>query len=169
MKFLPAIVVLLWALTGCNSASQSQEAIRQAVIDSVASKVNVGAMDVDVTSISFKGAEADATVSFRPKGSKSGGMEMRYTLEQKSGKWVVKDKAQEGGGAPQWSDAGPRRDGDASRPPIRRSGWGQEVKRVAVLGGGPAGAFAAAQLAGAGLRTVVLDEKLAWENPAAAA
>ena len=97
MKFLPAVIALLWALTGCNKASQSQEAIRQAVIDSVASKVNVGAMDVDVTSISFKGAEADATVSFRPKGSKSGGMEMRYTLEQKSGKWVVKDKAQEGG------------------------------------------------------------------------
>ena len=97
MKFLPAIIALLWALTVCNNASQSQEAIRQAVIDSVASKVNIGAMDVDVTSISFKGAEADATVSFRPKGSKSGGMEMRYTLEQKSGKWVVKDKAQEGG------------------------------------------------------------------------
>lgn len=39
------------------------------------------------------------------------------------------------------------------------------MKRVAVLGGGPAGAFAAAQLASAGLDTVVLDEKLAWEKP----
>jgi geranylgeranyl reductase family protein len=39
------------------------------------------------------------------------------------------------------------------------------VKRVAVLGGGPAGAFAAAQLATAGLDTIVLDEKLAWEKP----
>jgi geranylgeranyl reductase family protein len=39
------------------------------------------------------------------------------------------------------------------------------VKKVAVLGGGPAGAFAAAQLAGAGMRTIVLDEKLAWEKP----
>ena len=39
------------------------------------------------------------------------------------------------------------------------------MKRVAVLGGGPAGAFAAAQLAGAGLKTVVIDEKLAWEKP----
>jgi geranylgeranyl reductase family protein len=39
------------------------------------------------------------------------------------------------------------------------------VKRVAVLGGGPAGAFAAAELSSAGLRTVVLDEKLAWEKP----
>ena len=39
------------------------------------------------------------------------------------------------------------------------------MKKVAVLGGGPAGAFAAAQLASAGLDTIVLDEKLAWEKP----
>ena len=39
------------------------------------------------------------------------------------------------------------------------------MKRVAILGGGPAGAFAAAELSAAGLSTVVLDEKLAWEKP----
>jgi geranylgeranyl reductase family protein len=39
------------------------------------------------------------------------------------------------------------------------------MKQVAVLGGGPAGAMAAERLASAGLRTIVLDEKLAWEKP----
>ena len=39
------------------------------------------------------------------------------------------------------------------------------MKRVAILGGGPAGAFAAEQLSAAGLETVVFDEKLAWEKP----
>jgi geranylgeranyl reductase family protein len=39
------------------------------------------------------------------------------------------------------------------------------MKRIAVLGGGPAGAFAAERLAAAGLRTIVIDEKLAWEKP----
>jgi hypothetical protein len=86
------------AFIGCNRASQSQEAIRAGVIDYVATKVNVGAMDVDVTSIDFKGSEADATVSFRAKGADpASGLQMRYTLEQKAGKWVVKDKAQAGG------------------------------------------------------------------------
>lgn len=39
------------------------------------------------------------------------------------------------------------------------------MKTVAVLGGGPAGAFAAEQLAAEGLRAIVFDEKLAWEKP----
>jgi geranylgeranyl reductase family protein len=39
------------------------------------------------------------------------------------------------------------------------------MKRVAVVGGGPAGASAAERLARAGLDTIVIDEKLAWEKP----
>jgi len=39
------------------------------------------------------------------------------------------------------------------------------MKRVAILGVGPAGAFAAEQLASAGLDVLVFDEKLAWEKP----
>jgi geranylgeranyl reductase family protein len=37
--------------------------------------------------------------------------------------------------------------------------------KVAVLGGGPSGALAAEKLASAGVRTVLFDEKLAWEKP----
>ncbi len=39
------------------------------------------------------------------------------------------------------------------------------MKQVAILGGGPAGAFAAEQLARAGIRVRLFDEKLAWEKP----
>jgi hypothetical protein len=98
VKSFATIVLVSCVLSGCNRASQSQEAIRAGVIDYVAGKVNVGAMEVDVTSIDFKGKEADATVTFRAKGAApASGLQMRYTLEQKSGKWVVKDKAQAGG------------------------------------------------------------------------
>src|SRR5205814_2487396 len=98
VKFLVVVGLLCCALAACNRASENKEAIRQSVIDYVSSKVNVGAMDVDVTSVAFKGDEADATVAFRAKGSPAGsGLQMRYTLEQKSGKWAVKDKAQASG------------------------------------------------------------------------
>lgn len=36
---------------------------------------------------------------------------------------------------------------------------------IAIIGGGPAGAMAAAELARAGRRVLVIDEKLAWEKP----
>ena len=39
------------------------------------------------------------------------------------------------------------------------------MKNVVILGGGPAGAFAAEQLASAGMRVQLFDEKLAWEKP----
>jgi flavin-dependent dehydrogenase len=39
------------------------------------------------------------------------------------------------------------------------------MKRVAILGGGPAGAFAAERLAAAGVEVSLFDEKLAWEKP----
>jgi flavin-dependent dehydrogenase len=39
------------------------------------------------------------------------------------------------------------------------------MKTVAVLGGGPAGSFAAEQLSRAGMKVMLFDEKLAWEKP----
>ncbi len=39
------------------------------------------------------------------------------------------------------------------------------MKRVVVLGGGPAGAVAAQRLASGGIETILIDEKLAWEKP----
>jgi flavin-dependent dehydrogenase len=38
-------------------------------------------------------------------------------------------------------------------------------KRIAIIGGGPAGAFVAAELARAGRDVLLFDEKLAWEKP----
>lgn len=39
------------------------------------------------------------------------------------------------------------------------------MKRIAVIGGGPAGAMAAAGLARGGFKVLLVDEKLAWEKP----
>src|SRR5207302_6977076 len=38
-------------------------------------------------------------------------------------------------------------------------------EKIAVVGGGPAGAFVAAQLARSGREVLLFDEKLAWEKP----
>ncbi len=111
----------------CQRATETPDAVREAVIDAVQSRVNLSQMEVDVQSVNFKGEEAEAMVDFRPKGSAPGsGIVMKYVLEQKNGKWTVKDRSEggnphsEGGvmGAPQE----PMRDGDLppGHPPMGR-------------------------------------------------
>lgn len=57
----------------------------------------MSAMDVQVTSVTFSGNEADASVSISPKGTPGGGMSMNYHLEQNGAKWVVKGRKDAGG------------------------------------------------------------------------
>ena len=94
-----APLVLLVALAGCSRDIRNEQAVRQAVIDYLSSRpgLNVGSMTVNVTSVIFRKDEADATVSFVPKGSgASAGMTIRYVLELKGNRWVVKPRANAG-------------------------------------------------------------------------
>lgn len=88
------------ALAGCNRGGDSKEAIRQGVIDHLSGRagLDLKSMQVDVTSVSFRQGEADAVVSFRPRGQAdpSAGMTMQYTLEKKGNRWVVKAKRESG-------------------------------------------------------------------------
>lgn len=108
MKFplgTPAVVFLLVA---CGGPPQTTEAVRQGVIEYLAKRSDmvVASMDIDIASVSFRKNEADAVVSFRPKGAPSGGMQMSYTLERQGKQWVVKSK-KESGANPHGSGAAP--------------------------------------------------------------
>jgi hypothetical protein len=97
-----ALVAALFALVmgGCNRGLESTEAVRQAILDHLSKRgtVNLNSMQVDVVSVSFRQNEADAVVSFRPKGSEGGpGMTMNYTLEKQGNHWAVKGRADSGG------------------------------------------------------------------------
>lgn len=93
------VPVLLFALIGCSKNIQTKEAVREGLVKylSTRSGLSIAGMDIDVTAVDFKGKEAEATVSFKPKGGSAvAGMQMRYTLEQKGNEWVVKGKADSG-------------------------------------------------------------------------
>jgi hypothetical protein len=98
------ILIAVAALAlGCGGDRnlQSQEAVRQGVIDHLSKRtdLNVNSMSVDVMSVSFREDEADATVAIRLKG---GGpdqtMQMRYTLERQGNQWIVKGRSEAGDG-----------------------------------------------------------------------
>jgi hypothetical protein len=94
--------VLLLCLVGCNKGNiDTKEAVRQGVIDYLAGRqgLNVSSMNVEVTAVTFKENEADATVAFVPKRGGGGQpISIPYTLERKGSRWVVKPRA--GGGSP---------------------------------------------------------------------
>lgn len=76
-------------------------------------------MDVNVTSVSFHGDQADAVVSFVPKGMPSSPVTFQYNLQREGNAWVIKGHAQSanhGGG-----------------------GMGQTDPHAAIPGGMPAG------------------------------
>jgi hypothetical protein len=92
------LVVLLMA---CGSNVHSTQAVRQSIVDHLTTRpnldLNMQGMDIEVTSVSFRENEADATVAFKAKGSNTSLMSMKYTLERQGDKWVVKNKAEAGG------------------------------------------------------------------------
>jgi hypothetical protein len=99
---LLAAILVTGVPTACKRGIDNQEAVRQGVINylSQRSNLNVSAMNVNVTTVSFRQNEADAVVAFTAKGAAPGQpMSFRYTLERQGDHWVVKGGADAGGSA----------------------------------------------------------------------
>jgi hypothetical protein len=96
------LILLLFSfvITACNRAPESKEAVREGIIDHLGKNtgLDLKAMDIDVTNVSFQGSRATATVGFRPKNSPDAGMSMNYTLERQGKKWIVQKTAGSGHG-----------------------------------------------------------------------
>jgi hypothetical protein len=92
VKFAPICVAAL-CLAGCAKNIDTPEAVREGVLKDIAKKVDVQAMDVNVDSVSFREKEADAKVSFRPKGAdRSQSITMNYSLERQGDEWRIKSR-----------------------------------------------------------------------------
>ena len=96
MKFITFGVLSFAALIGCSSRNiDTIDAVKQGVIRDIAKNINVSAMDVNVVSVSFRDKEADAVVSFAPKGMAAAqGLTMTYTMERKGSEWHIKSRAE---------------------------------------------------------------------------
>jgi outer membrane murein-binding lipoprotein Lpp len=89
-----AIALAALTIAGCSKNIQTKEAIRQAIVDYLASRqgqtgLDMNAMNVEVVNISFQADSARARVAFNLKNG-GGGMEMSYDLDRKGNQWVVR-------------------------------------------------------------------------------
>ena len=94
---LPAIALGLTValLGGCKKNIDNNDAVKQGINAYLSKRPDLLAMDVNVTSVAYRGDEATATVRFQAKGNSSAGagMSMQYVLERKGNQWVVKGRA----------------------------------------------------------------------------
>ena len=92
---MKSVLICLAALclAGCSKNIDTPEAVKEGVIKDISKKVDVQAMDVNVDSVSFREKEADAKVSFRPKGAPvSQSITMKYALERQGDEWHIKSR-----------------------------------------------------------------------------
>lgn len=79
--------------------------MRSAVVEYLTARapqtgLDMNAMTVEVAAMTFEKDTARVTVSIAPKGSNAGGMQMRYDLDRKGDKWVVRPGASPHGMTP---------------------------------------------------------------------
>ena len=92
-------MLLCVALAGCHRDIQNEDAVKRGVMDYLSTRqgLNIGSMNVSVTSLVYRQNEVDATVVFSPKGSgPAPPMTLHYLLERKGDRWVVKPRAASG-------------------------------------------------------------------------
>jgi len=101
VRIPPPLLAASLALLGCAGDIQSKQAVREGILNHLSQRsgldLDLGAMEVEVTAVTFRADEADASIAFRPRGQTgSAAMQMRYTLERKGNGWVVKGKSESG-------------------------------------------------------------------------
>jgi hypothetical protein len=115
-----AICLAALLLAGCSKNIDTPEAVKDGVLKDIAKKVDVGSMDVNVDSVSFREKEADAQVSFMPKGAPlSQAITMNYVLERQGDEWHIKSRTMNmrGGNMQGGNMHGQQPTGQATLPP----------------------------------------------------
>lgn len=124
MKLLvAALAAASFLLLACGRDIHNKEAIRQGVIDHLSSRkgldLDLSAMTLDITAVTFRENEAEAVVNFQPKGGGSG-MSMKYTLERQGNRWAVKSKAESGASHSGGVEAAPPGELPPGHPPVQK-------------------------------------------------
>ena len=90
------------AFAGCQRKQDEAAAIRAGITQHLRTvgTLNLSAMEMNVRKVTINGDQADAEVEFVPKsGAPPGaGMQVSYSLEKRSGQWVVVKRNSLGGG-----------------------------------------------------------------------
>jgi len=115
---------------GCQKADQNEKAVKAGLEEYLKNRagLDMNSMEMKVTSVTFRGTEADVAVSFQAKGASdaANGMQMKYVMEQKGGKWVVKGRSGSSEHGGQDAPAGGMGGGGMAMPPDHPPSGGEK-------------------------------------------
>ncbi len=93
LRVSAALLLSILVLSACRSELKTKAKVQEAIVQRLqkSSGLDLKALDVATTDVTFKNNLAYATVAFHPKNDPSvnSGMTMKYTLEDRNDKWVV--------------------------------------------------------------------------------
>lgn len=114
---------------GCSRNIDTPEAVKQGVVNDLAKRMDIQNMDVSVDSVSFRDREADAVISFAPRGApRSEGMSMRYKLQRTGNQWHIASRSS--GDLQRHAQGAPTGDGSqlpAGHPPLGNNASGSNL------------------------------------------
>jgi len=88
-----ASLFVIVLLTACRDDLKTKERVQEAIVNRLQSHsgLDLNSLTVNTTAVSFEKDKAYATVAFHAKNDPAvnDGMTMKYTLEERAGKWVV--------------------------------------------------------------------------------
>ena len=89
-------MAVLCLVVACGPGIHTKEKVQQAIVNRLQTRtgLDVSALDVTTTAVTFERRVAYATVSIHPKSDPGvQSMVMKYTLEDRDGKWIVTNVA----------------------------------------------------------------------------
>lgn len=86
----PVLILTALLLAGCAKNIDTTDAVKQGIVKYVAKKADIQNMNVSVQSVSFRGKEATANVSFSARADPKQSITMSYTMERQGDEWNVK-------------------------------------------------------------------------------
>lgn len=93
LALISGLLTLLVGVGACKKQASDKDAIRAGILQHLTAvgTLNMGAMDLDIRSVSVNGNQAHAEVEFRPKNNSAPGtgMQVAYNLEKRDDRWIV--------------------------------------------------------------------------------
>ncbi len=93
LRLSAVLLTVLLTFSACADRMRNKDQVQAAIVERLQTRsgLDLNTIDITTTSVNFDKNKAFATVAFHPKGDSNvnSGMIMKYTLEDRDGKWVV--------------------------------------------------------------------------------